>query len=177
MMRRIAEDGLERWDAARVESMKPAYDAALLALGVAEAAVPGAANRVCDALASALAEERGRWALGGGASHEAACELPVCGVLDGETVSVRIDRTFVDRDGTRWIIDYKTSSHEGAGLDAFLDNERERYRGQLEQYLQLFAQWEQRPVRTGLYFPLLREWREINAATASTSVTVAPASV
>ena len=177
MMRRIAEDGLEKWSAVRVESMKPAYGAALSALGVPEAAVAGAANRVCEALASALAEERGRWILGSGASHEAACELPVCGVLDGETVSVRVDRTFVDRDGTRWIIDYKTSSHEGAGLDAFLDNERERYRGQLEQYLQLFAQWEQRPVRTGLYFPLLREWREISAATASISVTVAPASV
>jgi ATP-dependent exoDNAse (exonuclease V) beta subunit len=167
MMRRIAEDGLDRWDAARVESMKPAYGAALAALGVPEVALAGAANRVCGALVSALAEERGRWVLGGGASREAACELPVCGVLDGETVSVRIDRTFVDRDGVRWIIDYKTSSHEGAGLDAFLDNERERYRGQLEQYRRLFGQWEQRPVRAGLYFPLLREWREIGPATSA----------
>ena len=171
MMRRIAEDGLESWSAARVESMRPAFVAALSALGVPKAAAPDAADRVCEALVSALAEERGRWVLGGGSAGEAACELPVCGVLDGETVSVRIDRTFVDAGGTRWIIDYKTSSHEGAGLDVFLDNERERYRGQLERYRRLFAQWEPRPVRAGLYFPLLREWREIRAATAPNSAT------
>jgi hypothetical protein len=171
MMRRIAEDGLEKWSVARVESMKPAFVAAMAALGVPEAAAPDATDRVCEALVSALAEERGRWVLGGGAAGEAACELPVCGVLDGENVRVCIDRTFVDADNTRWIIDYKTSSHEGAGLNEFLDNERERYRGQLECYRRLFAQWEPRPVRAGLYFPLLREWREVLSATAPNSVT------
>lgn len=179
MMRRLVEDGLESWSASRVESMKPAYGAALSALGVPEVEVSGAAIRVSEALVSTLGEDRGRWILGAGASQEAACELPASGVLDGETVSVRIDRTFVDRDGTRWIIDYKTSSHEGAGRDAFLDNERERYRRQLEQYRRLFALWEQRPVRAGLYFPLLREWRELGEATASITVadSILPASV
>ena len=39
--------------------------------------------------------------------------------------------------GVRWIIDYKTSVHEGADTAAFLDNELERYRGQLERYAAL----------------------------------------
>ncbi len=43
-----------------------------------------------------------------------------------------IDRTFTDSDGKRWIVDYKTSSHEGTGLDAFLDRERARYAAELE---------------------------------------------
>ena len=52
---------------------------------------------------------------------------------------VVIDRSFVDAAGVRWIVDYKTSSHEGAGLDEFLDREQERYRPQLERYAALCA--------------------------------------
>jgi hypothetical protein len=54
----------------------------------------------------------------------------------------------------------------------FLDNECERYPGQLELYRRLFAQWELRLVRAGLYFPLLREWREVGAVTTANSATV-----
>jgi hypothetical protein len=75
-------------------------------------------------------------------------------------VSVVIDRTFVDASGTRWIVDYKTSTHEGAGLDEFLDNERERYRPQLERYASLVRLLGEEPIRLGLYFPRLSAWRE-----------------
>jgi len=33
-------------------------------------------------------------------------------------------RVFVDSEGRRWIVDCKTSSHEGADLDAFRDRGR-----------------------------------------------------
>jgi ATP-dependent exoDNAse (exonuclease V) beta subunit len=71
-----------------------------------------------------------------------------------------IDRTFVDADGVRWIVDYKTSRHEGAGLEEFLDREQERYRPQLERYAALMRKLGPEPVRLGLYFPLLEAWRE-----------------
>jgi ATP-dependent helicase/nuclease subunit A len=74
MMRRIAADGLEKWNVARVESMKPACGATLTAVGVSEAAVKSAAIRVCETLVSTLGEDRGRWILGGGSAQEAACE-------------------------------------------------------------------------------------------------------
>jgi len=115
---------------------------------------------VADSLLRTLADERGRWLLGG--DHLAAkCEFPITGLADGELVNGRLDRTFVDRRGTRWIVDYKTSAHEGAGLEGFLDNECERYRPQLERYRQLFAGLEDRPIQAGLYFPLLQRWCEI----------------
>jgi ATP-dependent exoDNAse (exonuclease V) beta subunit len=76
--------------------------------------------------------------------------------------SLRIDRTFVDRDGVRWIVDWKTSTHEGGDRDAFLDNELQRYRGQLERYARVMRLVDpDRPQRVGLYFPLLDAWREI----------------
>ena len=43
------------------------------------------------------------------------------GVSGGRLRSVVIDRCFVDRDGVRWVVDYKTSAHEGGGLEEFLD--------------------------------------------------------
>jgi len=62
----------------------------------------------------------------------------------------------------RWIVDWKTSSHEGGDREAFLDNELARYRGQLERYARAMRVFDpDRPLRVGLYFPLLDAWREL----------------
>ena len=86
--------------------------------------------------------------------------------MDGDAVvSIVIDRTFVDA-GIRWIVDYKTSTHEGAGRDAFLDEQARRYRDQLERYARLMSRLDPaHPIRLGLYFPLLGGWREWAPAT------------
>ena len=92
--------------------------------------------------------------------HEASRhEYRLTGRDRDKLVNVRIDRTFVDETGTRWVVDYKTSAHTGADLDSFLDNERSRYRAQLERYARLLRAIDERPIRCGLYFPLLRGWR------------------
>ena len=57
-------------------------------------------------------------------------------------------------------MDYKTSAHEGTNLEAFLDQEQERYRPQLEKYATIFNGMDGKPVKLGLYFPLLQGWRE-----------------
>ena len=72
---------------------------------------------------------------------------------------LRIDKTFVDSDGIRWIVDYKTSSHEGGDLEAFLDSEVERHEDQLARYARAIARVDKRPIRVGLYFPLLQAFR------------------
>ena len=71
-----------------------------------------------------------------------------------------MDRTFTGTDGKRWIVDYKTSGHEGTNVEGFLDQEQERYRAQLARYARALAQGE--PATLGLYFPLLAGWREWN---------------
>jgi ATP-dependent helicase/nuclease subunit A len=141
-----------------------AYRFALANLGVIPAELDDAVRSVEGAVARTLASEKGRWIL---AHHdEARCEYAVAGVLDGEVVRGTIDRTFIDKDGTRWIIDFKTSSHEGGDLELFLDEEQRRYRPQLEQYARLLAAAGQ-PIRLGLYFPLLDGWREWAAGSVS----------
>lgn len=157
-LQRIAEDGAADWDGRRIKELMPAIRAALAALGVGDAELGDAAARAAQALINCLADERGRWILGRQA--QARSEWRLTGVSGGQLMNIVIDRSFVDDEGVRWIIDYKTSVHEGADVAAFLDNERERYRGQLERYARLLAAGGGQRIRLGLYFPLLGGWRE-----------------
>ncbi len=92
---------------------------------------------------------------------EGRSELALSAVIDGVVQSLRIDRTFVDALGTRWIVDWKTSEHEGGDREAFLDNELARYTPQLRRYGHVMSLLDPRPQKIGLYFPLLDAWREI----------------
>ena len=93
-------------------------------------------------------------------AREAASELAVTARIDGAVQGLRIDRSFIDEDGVRWIVDWKTSAHLGGDTEAFLDAELERYRGQLERYARAMKQLEPgREIKVGLYFPLLDAWR------------------
>jgi hypothetical protein len=139
-------------------SRKSAYRAVLANLGVPPGELAWAAERVESGLLRTLRDPRGRWVLDRHA--DAASELAIAGLTDGSLCEVVIDRTFVDEHGVRWIVDYKTSAHEGANLENFLEQERERYREQLERYARLMVQRDHRPIRLGLYFPLLGEWLE-----------------
>jgi len=118
-----------------------------------------ATERVERAVARTLADPRGRW-LFDPTHTEARSELALTAQLDDELVSLVIDRTFVDTDGVRWIVDFKTSDHRGGGLDTFLDREQARYREQLERYGRVMARLDPRPQRLALYFPLAGGWRE-----------------
>jgi len=157
-LQRIADEGGAGWDAARIHALGPAIRLALAAQGVGEAEIPDAAARAQQALIRCVSDERGRWVLG--AQAQGRSELRLTGLVDGQRINAVIDRTFIDAQGVRWIIDYKTSTHEGADVDAFLDNEQLRYRGQLERYARLMQAGGDQSIRLGLYFPLLGGWRE-----------------
>jgi hypothetical protein len=134
----------------------------LAALGFTGQETEFAANQVLDAVASTLRDPRGRW-LFDPRHGDAHSEYALTGVRDGVPVHVVLDRTFVDAEGVRWVVDFKLSQHEGAGRDAFLDNEQARYRPQLEGYAEVVRGVAAQPVRLGLYFPLLAAWREWEA--------------
>src|SRR3546814_12620087 len=80
-----------------------------------------------------LADPRGRWLFD--ANHrEARSEWALTAVIDGRPQMFVIDRSFIDAEDTRWIVDFKTSRHEGGDLQRFLAEERARYQGQLRLY-------------------------------------------
>jgi ATP-dependent helicase/nuclease subunit A len=84
------------------------------------------------------------------------------GIVNGVVESGVMDRTRIDDDGMHWIVDYKTSTHEGGNLEGFLAAEAERYREQLARYSALYRAWVGVDVRCALYFPLLQEFVEID---------------
>lgn len=139
---------------------RTAFRSALASLGVPELDLEDAVSRVERAIRSTISDERGRWILQSDRAGS-ACEYALAGLIAGRVVSARVDRTFVDADGVRWIVDYKTSFHEGSGLEGFLDNELARYRDQLTTYRTIFGLMDNCVVRAGLYFPLLSAWREL----------------
>jgi ATP-dependent helicase/nuclease subunit A len=156
-LQRIARDAV-RSDPAS-ESLHRRWRDELAELGVPAELRAAAVELVASAVARTLAHQRGQWLLD--ASHRSAStELALTGRVDGDILRVVIDRSFVDDLGVRWIVDYKTSRHEGAGLEEFLDREQQRYRPQLERYATLMRKLGPEPVRLGLYFPLLAAWRE-----------------
>jgi hypothetical protein len=124
-----------------------------------EAASAGA-SRALSALEATLADGRGRW-LFDPAHREVHAELALSGVRSGSIVNAVIDRTFVDGDGVRWVVDFKTSPHEGGDRERFLDEEVKRYESQLRRYAALAQGLGPQPVKAGLYYPLLGAWREV----------------
>ncbi len=158
-LKRIPEEGLELWPRTRVQGSGSLIESELRRMGVRPTELSEAVNKTVGALQTALASERGRWILSG--HPEARCEFPLAGRIGERLVSGAVDRVFRDRaSGRLWVIDYKTSEHEGGSLDKFVSAEQERYRNQLEQYAALLAHIKSLPISLGLYFPLLDAWRE-----------------
>jgi len=149
-LRRMAEDALKGWTRETIESLRPLFAAELEWRGVRSSERGDAAALVATALMNAIADERGRWLLG---PHAQAWSEYRFRTRDGRRLVA--DRRIREASGEHWVVDYKTSRHEGADVEGFLDRERERYAPQLQRYADHLD-----GARMGLYFPLLRGWRE-----------------
>ncbi|MDX1518944.1 MAG: 3'-5' exonuclease, partial [Gammaproteobacteria bacterium] len=161
-LQRMADEGIENWNRSRIQASCAWFELQLRQLGVHGEHLPIARADVCNALNAFLEDDQGRWILSN--DHlEARNEYGLTGVINNRIINVRIDRTFVSSDGTRWIIDYKTGRHGETDLGLFLDRELERYRGQLERYARLMRAHDERPIKLGLYFPLVQGWRSWDA--------------
>jgi ATP-dependent exoDNAse (exonuclease V) beta subunit len=162
MLERLADSGQDAWYAGRLLDERALWERMLAEQGLEGGTARDASERVMRALNGILNDETGRWILFGD-HDDARCELPVAGIVEGGVVHAIVDRSFVDADGTRWIIDYKTGEHEGADLESYLDREIERYQPQLERYAGLLAALSPgQDIRVGLYFPMhgaLRSWK------------------
>ena len=159
-LQQIAEDEMHGWNTARIQMMQDQFRQNLFASGMSGSSkeIGDAVERIILALTNAINDKRGQWILG--SQQFAQNELKITGVFGSVPMSWVIDRTFCDSNGVRWIIDYKTSSHEGSDVEGFLDHEQIRYQHQLNRYANLIQQMDSRPIRLGIYFPLICGWRE-----------------
>ncbi|MBF0141891.1 MAG: UvrD-helicase domain-containing protein [Magnetococcales bacterium] len=166
----IAEEGIDQWTPKRIEAAHGLFRAQLTHLGLADvraeargearSSLGNAVLKVARALQLTLEDPRGSWILDD-RHQDCHNEYPLTAATPGGISRVVVDRTFIDTDGVRWVIDYKTGIHDAREREAFLDNEFLRYRQQLTRYGEWIRHLEpRRRLRLGLYFPMLQGWRE-----------------
>ncbi|MGH8371609.1 MAG: UvrD-helicase domain-containing protein [Gammaproteobacteria bacterium] len=161
LLQRIATDGPDEWSTGKLAAGKAQVHDWLHQAGVPVRELTDAVETVLDAIERTLADETGRTILAA-RGPEAHSEYALSRFDDERLLTGVIDRTFVDNDGVRWIVDYKTSRHQGGDLDAFLAREEARYLGQLARYVRFMRLREDRPLRVGLYFPLLGRFHAVD---------------
>ncbi len=144
----IAQSGLDGWDHHRIATLSPAMVRWLQQCGHQDNAARQGAARVIAALSTTMNSEAGRWVLA--TRPQAESEL-ILMAADNKCIGTHIiDRTFIDN-GTRWIIDYKsTDLGSNPALDTLIEEARQ-YRPQLERYAGLFI-GEGLPVRKAVFF-------------------------
>jgi len=160
-LKQIANEGLAKWTAQRIEKLPTAWAAQLKEQGILASSVE--LRSLGDAIELMLADPKGQWILH---SHkQAQCEQAL-GYYQPEQnragTSV-IDRTFVDQ-GERWIIDYKFSRPAADESEAqFIAKQTSKYQGQLRHYANLYKSLQDNPVRCALYFPQIPMFIEVDA--------------
>jgi ATP-dependent exoDNAse (exonuclease V) beta subunit len=165
---RIAGTVVHRWlqaiaegratlDRAKVDAERKVTQRWLQEMGLGSGMQRGITERVEAALDGIRGDQKGRWILEG----EGHAELALTGQIDGNIESVVLDRVRIDENGDHWIIDYKTSTHEGGNLKGFLQAEVDRYTPQIQKYAEIYEAFAGTQPRCALYFPLLREFVEV----------------
>lgn len=111
-----------------------------------------------QALDNISKDPKGKWILSPHKEHRA--ELSMTIQQKNKLQTVVVDRTFVDENDERWIIDYKTSVYHGDELESYLQSEAKKHHPQLDLYRQAFQSIEDRKTHIALYFPLIPAWYE-----------------
>lgn len=126
--------------------------------GILSANLTDVTRRTLHIIENCLQDSRGHWIL---QQHlDAQSEYAISALIDHEIKNYIIDRTFVDSEGIRWIIDFKTSTFTSGELEAFLQFEYEKYKEKMQHYYRAFKLIdEHHPIHLGLYFPAIPAWK------------------
>lgn len=158
VLEQVATFGAAAWRERDAQRKRALLEPWLIEAGLADADLAAATAIAIECIDTMLDDERGRWLLHAGHA-DAVAEWELI-TLEGRRHA--IDRSFVDAEGTRWIVDYKSSRpHEHETLADFLAREAATYAAQLRTYRDLVAQLDARPIRTALYFPRIPHFFEL----------------
>ena len=119
-------------------------------LGLSGKLLLQANHTVIRALNNVLGDPAGRWILNGDTSRQTQrqSEWPLSVRTVQGVENMIIDLTFKDKEGVRWVIDYKLT------VAPTTAEEVTPYRAQLEKYQRALVSLEGTKVKAGLYFPL-----------------------
>lgn len=157
----MVNEQTDHWTLQVLQARLPVYKQWLSQQGLHESQMAEAMRRVEQSVTHAIQNDKVLWALSN-VHQESATEYPLTSLENGVVANHIVDRTFVDENNIRWIVDYKTSVYDDNNKEKFLEKQVEKYRPQLERYGKLFNQIEQRPQKWVLYFSYLDIWQEVN---------------
>jgi ATP-dependent exoDNAse (exonuclease V) beta subunit len=141
--------------AANLTGLKNYWRRRLNAFSFAGNEIDNAMAKIEQSLSNTLQDSQLSWVF----DHEqeqSAAELTLQSYANGYVHTHVIDRTFIDNNGVRWIIDYKSSQPSSKqSLESFLAEQVALYSGQLTRYRKLFENEENKGVKTALLFTSL----------------------
>ena len=149
--------------AARLPSWSSAVQASLRGAGLPAGEVLRASRTVLRALHNLLETDEGRWILQ--PHRQAVSEAAWRSLGPSDLTTVRLDRSFFagsrplePGEHTLWIVDFKTTDKAPGEQEHFLQEEKERYTCQLENYARLRVPTlpAGTPIMLALAFPLMR---------------------
>jgi ATP-dependent helicase/nuclease subunit A len=131
-------------------------------IGLADEDLAHCAARAEAILTACLADSRFLWMFAR-ANRNVLSPLQLTGLYEGRLTSVSIDYSFIDPNGTRWLIEFSLEMPSTADVDAFIDSELARRRPQLRKYAALAQHLGSEPVRVAMYFPFAQAFAEDRA--------------
>ncbi|PIV30410.1 MAG: DNA helicase UvrD, partial [Zetaproteobacteria bacterium CG02_land_8_20_14_3_00_50_9] len=154
-LQQIGEQGIEQWQSSDSDAAINHMHRSLMREGLSGTLLEQAMQRCTRAINNTLSSSHGQWILSGQHQH-ARCEWPLSKRQHQQIRHFILDRSFIDEHGTRWIIDYKVSDHEGGNLESFIASEADRYSPQIRAYGALLGDLEPgRDIKQAIYFPLM----------------------
>ncbi len=158
VLQKISQFGTTWWTGIDENTKKSYLESRFLQAGLPPEDKESAINKAYSAVNNMLADKRGQWILH---SHkDAKSEYALTAVINNKIENLVIDRTFIDDNGTRWIIDYKTTAFTQDDMHEFLANEQKKYQEKMHKYSIAMRKTDERAVKCGLYFPALSAWHE-----------------
>lgn len=154
----LAQNGLDWWTEKSKDNQLDYIHALLSQRHMPIKQLYSAKNTVFKAIDNTLADSRGQWILQ--QQSQSKAEFALSTVNNGEVMNLVVDRTFIDANDIRWIIDYKTTAFSKQDLETFLSEEQDKYLEKMQQYKAALQLHDARETKLGLYFPILQAWKE-----------------
>tara|TARA_B110000858_G_scaffold194792_2_gene249879 strand:+ start:4062 stop:7496 length:3435 start_codon:yes stop_codon:yes gene_type:complete len=142
-------------DAENLAGLKSYWRRRLNAFSFADNEIDNALAKIGQSLQGTLQDSKLSWVFDHQHTQSAA-ELPLQSYANEYIRTQVIDRSFIDKNGVRWIIDYKSSQPSSKqSLENFLDEQVALYSEQLSRYRKLFENEENKGIKTALLFTSL----------------------
>lgn len=156
LLQQISQKGLAKW---QQENNYRNYCLYLLKQhGIKSDELEKYFNTIKNYLDNIVADDLASWIFDNSYAHHAS-RYALTILINEKITNLKIDKTFIDNNQTRWLINFK-SDYTNDNLDIFFTEKNMLYFETLEQCAHALQKTENNKIKLGLYYPLLNHWFE-----------------